>query len=84
MSTLTVTQTEDYRDGVPAIPPNVTNIVFSGGAASTATFSSTQFGNNPITDTVTITQDTFANTIRVFLPMAGVFSAAGWSYFDFV
>ena len=32
MATLTITATEDYRDGTPPIPANVTGIVFNTAA----------------------------------------------------
>jgi Ca2+-binding RTX toxin-like protein len=81
MARLTVVQTnEDYRDGVPPIPTNTTEILFAAPAASTAIFGSNQFGGNPISDTVAITGDGFSNTIIVDLSQSGIFSAAGWSF----
>jgi Ca2+-binding RTX toxin-like protein len=80
MATVTVTQTEDYRDGTPAIPANTTDIVFNASATSAAVFGSNQFGGNPISDNVTITGDGFANAVDVVLSQTGTFSAAGWSF----
>src|SRR5262245_22253094 len=84
MATLTITQTEDYRDGNPAIPANTTSIVFSTSADATATFAASQFGGTPISDSVQITgdgdQDFNHDVVAVFLSGAGSFSAAGWTF----
>ena len=43
MATLTVTQTEDYRDGDPGLDNNIEKIDFETIANATATFNSHQW-----------------------------------------
>jgi hypothetical protein len=79
VATLTVTQTEDYSDGSPALASDITSIIFTAGPAI-ATFRSNQFGPGLISNNVAITGDNSTNTIRVNLSATGTFSAAGWSF----
>lgn len=81
MATLIVTTDENYGDGTPPLPPDITDIVFNtGGSSTSASFAASQFGGTGISNTVTITGDSFANFISVRLSVAGTFSAAGWSF----
>jgi hypothetical protein len=80
MATLTVTQTEDYRDGNPAVPANTDSILFNTSAISLAIFGSNQFGGSSISNNIVITGDGFQNRLQVFLSAAGSFSAAGWTF----
>ena len=76
MTTLTITATHNYTGD--SLPANITDIVFNTSGSTFATFAATQFGGNPISDSVHITGDGFRNIIIVNL--SGTFSAAGWTF----
>jgi Ca2+-binding RTX toxin-like protein len=78
MATLTVTQNQDFRGG--ATETNVTDIVFQTSGTSVATFEPAQFGTGLISDTVTITGDSFNNLVDIKFSSSGSFSAAGWQF----
>ncbi|MCB1503147.1 MAG: calcium-binding protein [Bauldia sp.] len=80
MATLTVTATEDYRDGSPPIPASTTAIVFSTSGFAEARFNSSQFGGSGISSTVAITGDGNINAIIVHTPSDAFFSAASWTF----
>ena len=80
MTTLTVTATEDYRDGSPSIPANTDKIVFATSGATTARFNSSQFGGSGISNTVEITGDGNVNFIAVHTLLDDSFSAAAWTF----
>jgi Ca2+-binding RTX toxin-like protein len=80
MATLTVTQSEDYRDGTPPIPFNVTDIVFNTSGFAAAIFGSNQFGLGSISNSVRLTGDGFTNVVTVKLSATGSFSAAAWTF----
>jgi hypothetical protein len=77
MTTLTVSATEDYRDGTPPLS-NVTNIVFSAAAFAQASFSASQFDNSHITTNVNINGDANQNLIYVS-SATGTFNATNWT-----
>src|SRR5262245_50374000 len=76
MATLTITATHNYTGD--SLPANITDIVFNTSGSTFATFAATQFGGNPISDSVHITGDGFRNILIVNL--SGTFSAAGWTF----
>src|SRR5262245_13552098 len=82
MATLTITTTEDFTDGTPAIAAGTTEIQFSQAfGLAVASFASNQFaaaGGN-ISDTVAITGSAFTDLVQVFLSTGG-FSLAGWTF----
>src|SRR4051794_13959521 len=81
MATLVVTGTHDYRGETPG---NITAIVFSTTADATATFSAAQFGSGGITNNVAVTGDAFANTVQVIMQAGFGFSAAAWTFNNWV
>jgi trimeric autotransporter adhesin len=76
MPTLTITATHNYTGD--SLPANITDILFNTSGSTFATFAATQFGGNPISNSVHITGDLFRNTLIVNL--SGTFSAAGWTF----
>jgi Ca2+-binding RTX toxin-like protein len=77
MTTLTISATEDYRDGTPPLS-NVTDIVFSAASFAQASFSASQFDNSHIMTNVNINGD--ANQNLVYVSSAtGTFNATNWT-----
>jgi Ca2+-binding RTX toxin-like protein len=79
MATLTITADEDFRDGVPVLPVDITEISFTSSESYRyATFGSNQFGGTGLPHNLTLKGDQFA-VVRVYLEGAATsFSAAGW------
>ncbi len=83
MPTLTIASGKDYRiapDSALVNGQNITNITFTNTVASNALFLSTQFGNGSISNNVLITGALAQSNIIVNMPGAGSFSAAAWSF----
>ena len=57
MATLTVTQTEDYRDGDPGLDNDIEKIDFETTENATATFGSHQWEGHGIFDNVNLEGD---------------------------
>src|SRR4051794_5739234 len=81
MATLIVTGTHDYRSETLN---NITAIVVNTTADATATFSAAQFGGGGIANDVAITGDAFANTIQVITQPGFGFSAAAWTFNNWI
>ena len=80
--TITVTSSIDLRGTAQF---DKSNIVFAGTDFARLQLSSIQFGNGNISETVSVTGDSFRNFIDVFLTNGDTtFSAAGWTFDNFI
>jgi Ca2+-binding RTX toxin-like protein len=83
MPTLTVAATTDYRtapNNALVNGQNITAITFTSAGFADASFAPTQFGGANISNNVAITGSGGTNSMTVLLPAAGSFSAAGWTF----
>jgi Ca2+-binding RTX toxin-like protein len=77
MATLTITGNHDYTNDVLV---NITDITFNTTLTTFAAFDSAQFDNVQISTSVHITADANINFITVQMSNPGTFSAAGWTF----
>jgi Ca2+-binding RTX toxin-like protein len=88
MATLTVSATTDYTlapNNALVNGQNITAITFTNPSNLTfATFAPSQFGGSNISNTVALTGSAATNQVAVRLTAGGTFSAAGWTFINWI